>query len=224
MISADFVPVKSSDLPKIVLHARKNLRSSGKLSKWANGRIVIKVDHDQFLQSILHLMLQATKAIYCRRLRKDVWVWSNGEVLMKGKTGVFFKKVKKTICSKSHFIFNPINHKMKSKQRSYYQRLCMLTGTRFAHLYEPSKICTGTGHWLVCGISVEYLMALCKITISLHPTMMGKFKYAKRREGHSITFCALLYLTLPRRLLSPYSWTEYPDLSTCPNRPVLSHV
>jgi len=55
--------------------------------------------------------------------------------------------------------------------------------------------------------------------------MSGKvLSRAKRREGHSITFCTVLYLNLPCRSLPPYNWTEYPDLAICPNRPFLSHI
>jgi hypothetical protein len=31
---------------------------------------------------------QATKAIWCRRLRNEMRVWRYGEVLMKGKKGI----------------------------------------------------------------------------------------------------------------------------------------
>jgi hypothetical protein len=65
------------------------------------------------------------------------------------------------------------------------------------------------------------------LRLHLVDTLEGRSKFwigLKKREGHSITFCSVHYLTLPCRSLSPYNWTEYPDLSTCPIRPLLSRV
>jgi len=69
------------------------------------------------------------------------------------------------------------------------------------------------------------LMEISKGTFCWLCKMVGKvLNRAKRREGHSITTCALLYLALQSRLLPPYNWTENPDLSNCPKRPVPSHL
>ena len=95
----------------------------------------------------------------------------------------------------------------------------------FVFLQEPSfpnscghsKICTSTGHRLVWGIFGACLMALSKGTFWWHCKMLDKvLNRAKRREGHYITLCTVLYLTLSCRSLPPYNLTEYPDFSTCP--------
>ena len=78
---------------------------------------------------------------------------------------------------------------------------------------------------LVWGILGADLMEISKCTFWWHCKMLDKvLNRAKRRERHYITLCTLLYLTLPCRSLPPYNLTEYPDFSTCPNRPLLSHV
>jgi hypothetical protein len=159
-------------------------------------------------------------------LRKEMRTWRNGGMLMKGqKTKVFVKRTEKEKRLKSHFIFNSIHHEIKSQHRSYNPRLCLLTGTRFHYLYGHYKVCTGTGHRLECWICDACLMAVSKGTFCWQSKMADQvLSRAKRREGHSITFSTVLYLTLPCRSLPPNDWTEYPDLSICLNRPVLSHV
>jgi hypothetical protein len=124
------------------------------------------------------------------------------------------------------FYFKNYTSKIKSKQRSFLPRLFILTGTRFSHLHGNSKICTGTGHRLVCWVCGACLMAIfIWVRFNRHTKMAGKIlNGAKRREGHSITLCSLFYLFLPFRSLAPYNCSEYSDLLISPQRLVLSHV
>jgi len=148
-----------------------------------------------------------------------VWCW------WKEKLEYAFKKLGRTMFIKPFYFQLHTAKKIISKHRNYYPRLCMSTRNRFYHLYGHSKICISTGHRLVCRISGACLMAIYKGTFCWQCKMAGKvMRRAKRGEGHSITFCIVFYLALPCRLLAPHSWTDCPDLSICPIRPVLSHV
>jgi len=55
----------------------------------------------------------------------------NGEVLMGGNIRSIGLINEKKQCLKSHFIFSSIHHKMKFKNQSFYQRICILTVTCF---------------------------------------------------------------------------------------------
>jgi hypothetical protein len=121
-------------------------------------------------------ILQETKAIWCRRLREEMRVWRNGEVLIKGKNRIIRLKTEKEHCLKSHFIFSYIHRKMKSKHQSSYPRLCVLTRNPFFHLYGHSEICTSTDHRLVCWISGACLMAISKGTFAVTLKWRVNFK------------------------------------------------
>ena len=147
-------------------------------------------------------MLQRTKAIWWRRMRKEMRVWGNGEVLLEGNNISIGLINNREQWFKSHYIFNSIHQKMKSKHRSYYQLLCMLTGTCSSHLHGHSNIYTTTGHRLVCCVSGACLMAISKGTFCWRWKMAGKdLRRDKRGEGRSITFRTLFYLAVQCRSL-----------------------
>jgi hypothetical protein len=89
---------------------------------------------------------------------KEKRMWRNCDVLMKGKK---CKKLRKNNVYKIILFSNPYI-KNEIKTGSILSRPFMLTGTRFSHLYDHSKVCTGTGHRLVCWISGACLMAISK--------------------------------------------------------------
>jgi hypothetical protein len=83
------------------------------------------------------------------------------------------------------FYFQFHTTQIKPKHRSYYQRHCKFTGTHFSHFYEHSKVCTSTGHKMVCWISGACQMAISKGTFCRHCKMAGNIlSSSKIKEGH----------------------------------------
>ena len=92
-----------------------------------------------------------------------------------------FKKMRKNNVYKAILISTPYITKWNTNPGDY-PRICMFWGTHFVPFYGQSKICTGTGHRLVCGIFGACLMAISEGTFPRYCKMAGKFWVGPKEE------------------------------------------